>query len=373
MGESLSVAVLGGGNGAFITAADLKLKNHKVNLCELPNLNENIKGALERGGIDLKVVGNPGMNPGFAKINKITTDFSEALRGVEVILIVIPAFAQKYFAEACAPFLEDGQTVVLSPGNFGGAIDFRRRYKEKGGKKNILVAETECMIYSGFKDKSFTASVSGYKKGLRIAAFPGNDTEKVLQTIKKLYPEMKPAESVLETGLRNINTVVHAPITILNAGWIEKTGGDFLFYWDGCTPSVGSVIEKIDDERLDIGKTLGFKLTPMADLSLEWYAHEGAKGNNLQEILSTNPVYKIDFAPKMLSHRFLLEDIPYGMVPIESLGQLIGIPTPNTSAVIEIASGLLNRDLRAEARDLKSLNLNNLGVEELLKFMAEGI
>ena len=53
MSESISVAVLGGGNGAFITAADLKLKRHKVNLCELSNLNENIRGALERGGSDL--------------------------------------------------------------------------------------------------------------------------------------------------------------------------------------------------------------------------------------------------------------------------------------------------------------------------------
>jgi opine dehydrogenase len=372
MSEKLSVAVLGGGNGAFITAADLKLKNHNVNLCEHPNLNENIKGALKKGGIDLKVVGRPGMKPGFAKLDNITTDFAEAVAGVEVVLIIVPAFAQKYFAEACAPFLEDGQTVVLSPGNFGGALQFRQIYKEKGNDKNLLVGETECMIYSGFKENSSAANVSGYKKGLRIAAFPGNDTKKVFDKVKKLYPEIKPANTVLETGLRNINTVVHAPITILNTGWIEKTGGDFLFYWDGCTPSVGSLIEKIDDERLEIGKTLGIKLTPMAELSLEWYAHEGAKGDNLQEILSTNPVYKIDFAPKTLNHRFLTEDIPYGMVPMESLGQLAGIPTPNTSAVIEIASALLDRDLRKEARDLKSFNLNNLSLDELERFVKEG-
>ena len=45
MSEKVNITVLGGGNGAFITAADLRLKGHRVSLCELPHLEKNIEGS----------------------------------------------------------------------------------------------------------------------------------------------------------------------------------------------------------------------------------------------------------------------------------------------------------------------------------------
>jgi len=371
MSDPLFVAVLGGGNGAFITAADLKLKGHRVNLCEISTLAENIEEVAKTGGINLDVVGRPGLNTGFAKLDRVTTDFGQAVKGVDVVLIVVPAFAQKLFAKACSPFLEDGQIVILSPGNFGGAIEFRRIFKKSGNQNRIVVAETECMIYSGFKDSPTSAWVSGYKKGLRIAAFPARDTDEAFEVATRLYPDLQRADNVLETGLQNINTIVHAPITVLNAGWIEKTNGGFLFYWDGCTPSIGAVIEQVEDERVKIGKAFSLKLTPVTDMSLKWYGHEGAKGDNIFEILSTNPAYEKDAAPSKLNHRFLLEDIPYGMTALESLGRIAGIPTPITTAIINISSALLRCDLRQESRDLVSLELDWMNDQELLKFLLE--
>jgi opine dehydrogenase len=188
----------------------------------------------------------------------------------------------------------------------------------------------------------------------------------------QVYPDLKPAKNVLETGLRNLNTVVHAPIVIHNAGWIEKTKGNFLFYWDGCTPSVARTVEAVDRERLDLGRSLGCELTPTIEVNLGWYSHEGAKGNTLYEVFSTNPVYVKDSAPVTLHHRFLLEDIPYGMVPMESLGKLTGVGTPITSAVITLASEITQVDLRSKARDLRYLGLEDLPVRELIDLVNEG-
>jgi len=67
-----------------------------------------------------------------------------------------------------------------------------------------------------------------------------------------------------------------------------------------------------------------------------------------------------------LQHRFLLEDIPYGMVPLESLGVVVGIPTPTTSAIIELANILAGRDFRVEARDLNNLGMSHMSAEELV-------
>jgi len=372
MGEKLKITVLGGGNGAFITAADLKLKGHGVTLCELPYLKKNIEGVSKSKTIELQVVGNPGIRPGLAHLDKVTTNMEEALSDAEVVLMVLPAFAQKPFAEACVPHLKDGQIIVLTPGNFGGAIEFSNILCQRGSEQKVTIAEMECMIYSGFKSHPTVAWVSGYKKGLRLAAYPGKDTGKVMEKMLQVYPDLRAAENVLETGLRNINTVVHAPIVVHNAGWIEKTKGNFLFYWDGCTPAVAHVAEEVDQERMTLGRSLGIELTSMLDVSLEWYGHEGAKGSSLYEVLSTNPVYVKDNAPSTLHHRFLLEDIPYGMVPMESLGTLTGVPTPVTSAIVTLASELTEIDFRSQARDLRHLGLGSLGMEKLRKLVDQG-
>ena len=367
-----SIAVLGGGNGAFITAADLRLRGHRVSICEVPEFAKNIEGILKSRSIELQIVGNPGIHGGLARLDVVTTDPREALSGADVVLLVVPAFGQKRFAEACAPYLEDGQIVVLTPGNFGGAIEFAGVLAANGSKRRVKVAEMECMIYSGFKSEPTVAWVSGYKKGLRVAAYPASDTPEVMELLLKIYADLRPAKNVLETGLRNINTVVHAPILIHNAGWAEKTTGNFLFYWDGCTPAVAHTAEAVDRERIFLGKRFGFRLDSMLDVSLEWYGHEGAKGSNLQEILSTNPVYAKDYAPPTLQHRFLLEDIPYGMAPMETLGKLTGIPTPVTSAIITLACELIQTDLRSRARNLNGLGMGHLSLEELEKIVDRG-
>ena len=372
MAEKPNITVLGGGNGAFITAADLKLRDHRVTLCELSHLEKNIEGILKSKAIELQIVGNPGIKGGFAHLDKVTTDMKEALSEAEVVLMVLPAFAQKPFTEACVPYLKDGQIVILTPGNFGGAIEFSNILAKKGKGQKVAIAEMECMIYSGFKSAPTVAWVSGYKKGLRVAAYPAKDTEMVMKKMLQVYPDLRPAKNVLETGLRNLNTVVHAPIMIHNAGWIEKTKGNFLFYWDGCTPSVAHSAEAVDRERLALGRSFGFELTSAITVSLEWYGHEGTKGTTIYEVLSTNPVYVKDTAPPTLHHRFLLEDVPYGMVPMESLGRVTGIPTPVTSAIITLASQLTQIDFRSQARDLKYLGLEGLKIEELKGLVDQG-
>jgi opine dehydrogenase len=228
------------------------------------------------------------------------------------------------------------------------------------------------MIYSGFKSEPTVAWVSGYKKGLRIAAYPASDTAEVMAKLLNVYPDLRPAKNVLETGLRNINTVVHAPIVIHNAGRIEKSKGEFLFYWDGCTPGVGHTAEAVDRERICLGQRFGLALDSVLNVSLEWYGHEGARGRTLQEVLSTNPVYVKDYAPPTLQHRFLLEDIPYGMVPMESLGRVAGVATPVTSAIVTLACELTQIDLRSRARDLKALGMDHLRPEELKNVVDSG-
>lgn len=372
MKKSPVIAVLGGGNGAFATAADLTLRGLAVRLCELPPQAENIRGAREKGGIELTVVGWPGLKAGFARIELITTDFRQALDGADIVLIVVPAFAQQAFAEAAAAHMRPDQLVVLTPGNFGGSLMFAHILEQAGIRRMPLLSDMECMIYSGFKSSPSSVEVSGYKRGIMLAAYPGIRSAEAHERLKAVYPEIQAARNILEIGLSNINTILHAPIAILNAGRIENTSGRFLFYWEGVTPAVARVLEGVDREKMELGRRLGITLFPLAEILRRFYSHLGLNGKDLQEMVSTNPVYQIDWAPKDLHHRFLLEDIPFGMVPMETLGRLVGIPTPLTTSIINLGSELLGLHLREKARDLEQLGLKGLGVDEIRRLVDLG-
>ena len=64
--------------------------------------------------------------------------------------------------------------------------------------------------------------------------------------MQEVFPNIVPAANVLETGFSNINAIMHPAGMLGNAGWIEKSGGDFLWYTkvsrprsaDGSTPSI---------------------------------------------------------------------------------------------------------------------------------------
>lgn len=372
MGDMARVCVLGGGNGAFATASALAVKGFKVSLCEVPEWKANVEPVMAKGGIDLEVVIRiPGMQSGFAKLEQVGVDPREALSDADVVFLVVPAFAQRRFAEFAAPFLRSDQVVALTPGNLGGSMEWAAALKEKGVKERPILVDVESMIYSGFKNGPTSVQVSGFKRNINCAAFPATKTGQALQVIHRVYPNLGLGENVLTIGLSKAGTVMHPTITLLNAGWIEKTQGNFLFYWDGLTSAVGNVMERLESERLALGKALGLNLISTRDSLLGYYADQGAKGDTLAQVASTNPVYGIDRSPKNIRHRFLLEDIPYGLVPIEELARLGGVATPMCSALVELASAMLQTDFRKEGRGLKRLGLAGLTLAEIKRLVNE--
>ena len=111
---------------------------------------------------------------------------------------------------------------------------------------------------------------------LLFAALPAAHTPQMLDTFRTVFGALEPATSVLETSLSNLNAVMHPGAMVLNAGWIEHTGGDFRFS-EGTTPAVGRVIAATDAERLAIGARLDLSLVSFMDtFYASGYTTEGA-------------------------------------------------------------------------------------------------
>ena len=121
------ITILGGGNTAFAAAANLTLKGFDVTLCELPEFGEMLDPVRDSGVIHLLGVEETGA----AKVHSLTTDMEVALNASDLILVIVPAYAHKPFALACAPYLRPEHTVVLMPGTLG-ALEWATLLRERG-------------------------------------------------------------------------------------------------------------------------------------------------------------------------------------------------------------------------------------------------
>ncbi len=371
MGKHLNITIMGAGHAGFAHAADLSLKGFEVRLFEVPEMADTVAEIKDRGGIFSQPDPSTGLPEGFAEIHTITTDAQKALIGADVIFVVVPAFAQGAFAKWMAPHVRPQQIVVLSPGNFGGAVTFAQELNKYDCQSLPVLCEAQSMIYACRKSSADTIKIFGYKHGLGVAVFPAKHTQDVIPTLQKVFPTIIGAPNILWTWLSNPNAIGHPPVTILNAGWIEQTGGDFLFYVQGMSPSVVRAMDALDDERMALGKALGLDLTPHNQMAKIWYGHQGYEGSTYPD-KARNPVYSSIKAEKLLDSRYLTEDIPFGLVPIEDMGKLVGIEMPICSSLITLANSLLGRDFRAEGQTLANIGLGDMTVPQLKQLVEEG-
>lgn len=356
------VTVLGGGNSAQTMAADLALRGFRIRLCDLPSFRSNIEILLETKQIE-KHGSAEGRGPiGVAHLEDVTTDIAGGIRGADVVLIAVPAYAHTAIFEAIAGNLEDGQVVVVVPGNWG-AWRLHRMLGERLLRKNVLIAETDvCMHFCRASEpwlgpgKVRVIAESGV---VRIAAIPSSDTPRVSEVTRKLYPQLVPALSILETSIGNSNTIVHGPLVLMNAGWIEHTGGNFMIYRDGGTPSVGRVIDAVGRERDEVAKALGISHTPWSP-----FYEETRRGVWIHDPAETGPPH--------LHHRYVTEDVPYGLVPLASLGDLLNVSTPICDALIDLFSIANGVDYRSEGLTLEKLGLDGLNIETMRKLFGNG-
>jgi len=367
-----TVAVMGGGHAAFAHAADLGTRGFDVRLFEVPALAETIAGAKEAGGILSQPDPTTGLIAGFGQVKLVTTDPAAALNGADVAFIVVPAFAHRSFAQLIAPHVRPEQILVLSPGNFGGAVMFARWLKEFGCQTLPHLAEAQSMIYACRKDGPASVKIFGYKRGLRIAVFPATHTDPVIARLRQVFPTLEAAPNVLWTWLSNPNAIIHPPVTILNAGRIEQTHGDFLFYVQGITPAVRKVMDVLDAERIALGRALGLTLISQHELGVIFYGHQGYVGEAFPD-KARNPVYHAIKAEGELDSRYLTEDVPYGLVPWEELARLTGVEMPICTSLINIANSLLGRDFRATGQTLERVGLAGLSIAEIQKLVEQGV
>jgi opine dehydrogenase len=359
----MNIAVLGSGNGGCAVAFDCAHHGHHVSLFDFETFPDQIREVNHAGGIHAE-----GELNGFAPIHYAGHNLEKALSEVEMIIAVGPAYSTLPFAKACKPYLRKGQIILICPGSCAGSLEFKIGAGLALEESDIIVAETSTLPYAvRITGPARIKVFLKLKGGFFVSAIPAKNTGKVLDALADVYPALSPAKNILQTSLQNGNPVIHPTVSLLNAALIERTKGNFYFYEQGVTPAVGRLLKALDQERIAIGQRLGIEIISEPELGkmqgymeVETYDQGYAKAPGFRGIM----------AQKSLDHRYIHEDVGYGLVFWQKLGEQIGVETPNITAVIQLASTIMGRDYLAEApRTMKTLGLSEYSVDELKRIL----
>ncbi|HUU60881.1 MAG TPA: NAD/NADP octopine/nopaline dehydrogenase family protein [Acidimicrobiia bacterium] len=356
------IAILGAGHAGRAMAGDLALRGAPVALWNRTAANIAVLRA--RGGVEVE-----GEVEGFGRVSLITDDLEQALGDSRLIIINVPAFAHREMAERCAPYLRDGQMVVLNPGRTFGALEFRRGLTASDCTADVVVAEAATNLMTARSTGPAESHIARIKHAVPVAALRPGRTAEVVAALGEWYPQFTAASSTLETSFSNVGAVIHPAITLLNAARIENDQGRFEFYMDGISPSVTGVLEAVDRERKAVAALLGVAVQSL----MEWLASAyRATGSDLFEAVRANEGYRGITAPSTLEHRYILEDVPMSLVPIASAGKAFGLNTRAIEALILLAGLMMDTNFWTRGRTLENLGLAGLSPGEIRRIAETG-
>ncbi|KAI0448660.1 NAD/NADP octopine/nopaline dehydrogenase [Xylaria acuta] len=178
--------------------------------------------------------------------------------------------------------------------------------------------------------------------------------------IDLIFPKpLQRCSNVIEAAFYNFNGVLHPIMAVMNAGWVEHTKGDFYFYRQGMTPSVTEVMQEIDNERVSIALHYGRATSCLKQMN----TYYGLNYSSLNEFAEKSKLHStMKVCPTSMQHRYLLEDLPYVLVPWYELGVKAGLESPFMRSLILWSSMIDGTDYLRAGRNLKALGLEKLVV-----------
>lgn len=333
------VFVCGGGHQGLSMVAHLALNGLNVSLWN--RTAENIKEILDTGEIICNGIVN-----GVAKVAKVSSEISETIS--DFIMVATPSSAHKDVAKRLSPYVNKDTVIVLNPGRTFGAVEFAETLEENGVKEMPHIAETQTIVYTCRRNSKNGATIYALKNDVKIAALKSSDINYVMARMPEcIYRYFKPVNSVAVTSLSNVGMVLHCAPVLMNIGWIETEKTDFKYYYDGISKSVAGFLEKIDKERLAVALSLGYSIDSTAEWMKDVY---GVDGDNIYDCIRNNESYREIDAPPTIRCRYIMEDIPNGLVPIEHLAKCMDIETPAITTTIDMACQVLDIDFRSTGR-----------------------
>ncbi|HLR34835.1 MAG TPA: NAD/NADP octopine/nopaline dehydrogenase family protein [Tissierellales bacterium] len=339
----------------------------------------------------------------FLKLNnsKVGCDLNELVEHSDIIVISHPS---QYIVETVANLKEAGIIKKRTPLILGCSRTLATPYVWNilGGNYPVI-----CFSTLPYSAKSPYPGIVYIKRRKRnwMASVEGEFKDEDIDLIETIFPQVLYNNIPASTSLGNIGAVFHAAPYILNYEDIkesEKRGEAYSFYMQGIAArsDVGECIEGIDQTRLHIASYLDLSVFDssipsrevrwkeimnhmrMAELehmdninelrvlrhdylkevnnailsAQHWldvtYGVRRIEGESICSAIKRTPTYQKMSVPQK---RYVEEDIPTGLVPLEALAKRFNIRHDEITYIIDLYDEKFNIDSRAIGRNLKQI------------------
>lgn len=336
------ITVIGAGSTGHAVAGVMAMRGFKVTLCDNESFSKELNAVKELGFIQLR-----GRIRGIGAPAKVTTDPAEAIPGAQAIFIHVPSDRHEEVARFIAPYLEDGQHILIIPGNLGAFI-FRKVFQEMGVTAKVTLTEKEgnfcpCRLSA---PAEVTVGLPLNLKG-KVASLPASDTERVLKDLEGVV-EYTANANVFEGVVNAGNVINHIASTVLSAAEIDHKGDKYSLFKYAFTPHVVHCISKIAAERKAVIEAMGMTQhgEPMGMIN---------KILHLEEHPEVSVFYEYMDGPSALDHRYLHEDCGCGGAFVLSVAKRLGMEMPVLEAFLGVAGAINDRDYIHGGRTLENL------------------
>ncbi len=349
------IAVLGAGPGGIAGAAALARRGFDVRLFNRSAAR--IAAVVEAGGIDIE--GDLGDE--FVPLPVVTTDVASAVRGAQLVICFTPAYGQRVMAELAAPHLEPGAVFLLASGS-AGSLEVAQIFERHGldVQESILLGETLTLPQSARMTGEHKLKIR-LPSNVRTAAFPARNNERLWERLDGVI-RFRPSPNVLDTGINNVNFLIHPAPMLLNYAAVERADGLLSIMNEGMTDGVLRCLDALDAEKMALAEALGLEPVGIDDLyrengsGPEVYRHKGEPFGHRDRIWP----------------RYIEEDTPFGTVMLSSLGAQLGVPMPVSDSINVLISVLEQRDFAAEGRTVETLGLAGMTAAQIQDFLVTG-
>lgn len=282
------------------------------------------------------------------KIQNISDNPSDIIPSADIVLLCLPGFAMESELQLIQPYLKSDcyvGSVVCCTGFFFIAYKILR-------KGTPLFGFQRAPYIARVKEYGKSAHLLGYKKELQIATVHISAPASLQTYLQKvLDTPVRLLNHFLEASLTNSNPLLH-PARLYGLFHLWKEGVSFsvppTFYktWDNKS---SQLLIDCDKEFHDILSALPVKIAQIPTI-LDYYDSYDAESLT-QKIRSIEafkgilaPMQKIDsgYIPDF-SSRYFQEDIPFGLLIIKSIAEILKVNTPYIDKVLNWAQSMIGK------------------------------
>lgn len=349
------ITVIGAGSTGHAVAGVMSMRGFHVTFYDDKQFGDALNAVKELGFIQLR-----GKIRGTGTPKIVTTDPAEAIKDAQAIFVHVPSDRHEEIARNIAPYLEDGQHILIIPGNLGAFV-FRKVFQELGVTAKVTLTEKEgnfcpCRLSA---PAEVTVGLPLNLKG-KVASLPASDTERVLKDLEGVV-EYTANQNVFEGVINAGNVINHIASTVLSAAEIDHKGDKYALFKYAFTPSVIHCIGKIAAERKAVIEAMGMTQhgEPMGMIN---------KVLHLEEHPEVAVFYEYMDGPNSVDHRYLHEDCGCGGAFALSVAKRLGLEMPVMEAFLGVAGAINDRDYIHGGRTLENLGFGaEMSLEDIYK------